>query len=347
MELESKNQSIIEKLKNCPIYQVPEGWVIDYPQFSKIADEQMHTFWPWDEPEVENDVQDLRVRMTEAEQHAVTENLKLFTLYEMHVGDCYWSGRIMKKFKRPELQRMASFFSAVEFNSHAPFYNKVNELLFLDNEDFYGSWKEDKVMVDRMDFISEHASNPNDLISTAAFSFIEGAILYSSFAFFKHFQSQACGKDLIKNVCRGINLSVGDENTHAVGGALIFKQLMDEVAESLTEEEKIYIDESIDAISQAVKEHEFPIIDKLFEKGDLGGITKENMQNFVMHRVDLCRAQLGKEPMYEGEITEDFIESWFYKDINSVAFHDFFSGNGKEYNIDWTESKFGKVWENK
>lgn len=341
----SVNESIIEKLKLCPLYNQPEGWVIEYPQFDKIANEQMHTFWPWDEPEVENDVQDLRVRMTEAERHAVTENLKLFTLYEMHVGDDYWSGRIMKKFKRPEIQRMASFFSAVEFNSHAPFYNQVNELLFLDNEEFYASWKKDPVMVDRMEFISKNASSKNDLISTAAFSFIEGAILYSSFAFFKHFQSQDCGKDLIKNVCRGINLSVGDENTHAVGGALLFKQLWSEVEDKLTQQEKGYVVESIYEVAKSVKEHEYPIIDRLFEKGELGGITKDNLKNFVMHRVDLCLEQVGLEPLYKDDITEDFIASWFYKDINSVSFHDFFSGNGSEYNIDWREDKFGSVWE--
>ena len=112
--------SITEKLKKCPIYKEVEGWIIEYPQFTKLVDEQMHTFWPFDEPEVENDVQDLRVKLSEAEYHGVVENLKLFTTYEMHVGDDYWSGRIMKKFKRPEFQRAASMFSAVEFNSHAP-----------------------------------------------------------------------------------------------------------------------------------------------------------------------------------------------------------------------------------
>ena len=341
------NNSIIEKLKGCPIYKEVSGWVIEYPQFDKIANEQMHTFWPWDEPDVENDVQDLRVRMTEAERHAVTENLKLFTIYEQHVGDDHWTGRIMKKFKRPELQRMASFFSAVEFNSHAPFYNQVNELLFLDSEDFYSSWKQDPAMVDRMKFIGRYAADENDLISIAAFSFIEGAILYSSFAFFKHFQSQDCGKDLIKNVCRGINLSVGDENTHAVGGALLFQQLWSEVGNNLSQHEKEFVVDSIYKVAKAVKEHEYPLIDRLFEKGELGGITKNNLKNFAMHRVDLCLEQLGLEPLYKDEITENFIESWFYKDINSVSFHDFFSGNGSEYNIDWREDKFGSVWETK
>ena len=178
----------------------------------------MHTFWPWDEPSVENDIQDLRVNLTPAEYNGIITTLKLFTLYEMHVGDDYWTGRIMRKFKRPELQRCASMFSAVEFNSHAPFYNKINELLFLDNEDFYSSWKTSEALTKRMEFIDTYAAHENDLISAGAFSFVEGAVLYSSFAFIKHFQAQECGKDLMKNICRGINLSVADENTHAVAG---------------------------------------------------------------------------------------------------------------------------------
>ena len=338
------NKSIISKLVKCDLYKEVSGWVIEYPEFSKLADEQMHTFWPWDEPEVENDLQDLRVRMTVPEQHAVTENLKLFTLYEMHVGDDYWAGRVMKNFKRPEIQRAASLFSAVEFNSHAPFYNRVNEILYKDNEEFYSEWKADPVLKKRMGFIGKYVGDDNDLISTAAFSFIEGAILYSSFAFFKHFQSQACGKDLIKNVCRGINLSVGDENTHAVGGALLFRRLLEQVLPSLSEEEVAYIKNTIKDIGETAYEHECLIIDKMFEKGDLGGITKQNLKDFVKHRVNLCSVQLGLDEILDESSSDKFIEGWFYKDINTVAFHDFFSGSGSEYNIKWKKDRFGLVW---
>lgn len=339
------NDSIIQKLKKCKIYQQPEGWVIEYPQFSAIADQQMHTFWAWDEPDVENDVQDLRVRMSDAERHAITENLKLFTLYEMHIGDDYWSGRVMKKFKRPEIQRMGSMFSAVEYNSHAPFYNQVNERLFLDTEEFYSEWKQDKVLAARMKMIEEVTRDKNDLISTAAFSFAEGAILYTNFAFFKHFQSQECGKDLIKNVNRGIDLSVGDENLHAIGGAMLHNQIRKEASEWLTQEEQNYMDEIIYKLASDVFEHEKLIIKSLFSKGDLTGITEENLVNFVRHRINLCLTQIGLTPIFtDEEITDTFIESWFYKDINSLSLHDFFAGNGNEYNINWTEAKFGSVW---
>lgn len=344
--MEDLNKSIIEKLRTCDLYKKVDGWVIEYPEFSKVADEQMHTFWPWDEPEVDNDLQDLRVRMTPQEQHAVTENLKLFTLYEMHVGDDYWSGRVMKRFKRPEIQRAASLFSAVEFNSHAPFYNRVNELLYLDNEEFYSEWKVDPILKERMDFIAKYAKDDNDLISTAAFSFIEGAVLYSSFAFFKHFQSQACGKDLIKNVCRGINLSVGDENTHAVAGALLFKRLQDQVKSLLTDEETAYIKSSVYSVAENTYKHECKITDNLFAKGAIGGITQQNMYDFIKHRVNLCLNQLGFEDLFDESESDGFIESWFYKDINTVAFNDFFSGNGSEYNINWKRDRFGSVWKN-
>lgn len=325
-----------------PIYQAPEGWIIEYPQFSKLADEQMHTFWPWDEPEVENDVQDVRVRMTEAEKHGITFLLKLFTKYEMFAGDDYWSKRIMDTFKRPEIQRMASLFSAVEMNSHAPFYNKINELLYIDTEEFYSEWKESPILTERMKFISKVVGNDNDLISLAGFSFIEGAVLYSSFAFFKHFQAQECGKDLIKNICRGINLSVADENTHAVGSALLFNQIYQE--SDLSSEQKGTLTDIVYDLGREVYEHEAAIVDTLFEKGPINGITAEQLKDFVKHRANLCLTNLGYKELYEPDELDNFIASWFYANINSVQFHDFFTGSGSEYHIKWDERKFGEVW---
>lgn len=324
------------------IYDAPEGWIVEYSEFSELADQQMHTFWPWDEPEVENDVQDVRVKMTEAERHGVVTVLKLFTTYEMHAGDDYWSNRIMRTFKRPEIQRMASLFSAVEMNSHAPFYNKINELLYLDTEEFYSEWKESDVLKARMDFISKVVGNKDDLLSTAGFAFIEGAVLYSSFAFLKHFQSQECGKDLIKNICRGINLSVADENTHAVGSALLHNTIYSESNLSVVDQQ--HLAKTVFELAEEVYEHESEIISMIFSKGDIGGITRQNMEDFVKHRINLVLNSLGYNSMYEDEEMDGYIASWFYVNINSVQFHDFFSSTGSEYHIKWKESSFGEVW---
>lgn len=333
---------IQEKVNNTDLVKSVGGWVVEYPKYNKITDEQMHSFWAWDEPEVENDVQDIRVRLSHSEKHGLITTLKLFTKYEMMAGDDYWTTRFTNRFKRPELQRMGTMFGAVEYNSHAPFYNKINELLFLDTAEFYSEWKEDPVLRERMSFIGNTINNPNDLLSLGAFSFIEGAVLYSSFAFLKHFQSQDCGKDLIKNICRGINLSVADENTHAVGGALVFRDLIEQA--KLTEEETSEIKRIMTEVAIEVYEHESKIIDMLYSEGDIENLPKSSLKDFVKHRCNLCISQLGFGEVFTEEL-DNFVKGWFYKNINSVQFHDFFTGSGSEYNINWKEGRFGSVWE--
>lgn len=335
--------SIQSKVEKTDLVKPVEGWIIEYPKYATLADSQMHSFWPFDEVEVDNDVQDLRVRLSPSERHGVITVLKLFTLYELNAGSDYWADRFMSRFPRPEFQRMASMFSAVELNSHAPFYNKINELLFLDTEEFYSEWKTNPILKSRMSFIGKCIGSSNDLVSLGAFSFIEGAVLYSSFAFIKHFQSQDCGKDLLKNVCRGINLSVADENTHAVGGAMTYRDLIDQA--NLTKEEVMVLQEKMVSVAQEVYEHESEIIEMIYEEGEIPNLSKQSMKDFVKHRCNLCLQNLGIDPIYPEEGLDGFIKGWFYKNINSVQFHDFFTGNGSEYNMKWKEPKFGSVWE--
>lgn len=325
------------------IYQRVEGWVIEYPEFTKLVDGQMHTFWPHDEPEVDNDVNDLRVNISAAEREAITFLQLLFTHYELRAGDDYWIGRIARRFKRPEFQRMATMFAAVEMNSHAPFYNKGNEVLYLDNAEFYSKWRTDPILVDRMAFIEEVVGSADDLISIGGFTFIEGAVLYANFAFFKHFQAQECGKDAIKNFCRGINLSVGDENTHAVGGALLFRRLLAE--RKLTKEQLEKLAKIFYQLAAIIYEHEAHIIDRIFSFGHIDGITAKNMKDFIKHRINLCLNNLGLEGCYNEEELDGFIASWFYKNIAAIQFHDFFTGGGSEYDSNWSRDLFGTVFD--
>lgn len=326
--------------KTLPMYQDQEGWIIKYPMFAKLADEQMHTFWPWDEPAVDNDIQDLRVRLTPGELNGITTVLKLFTIYERKVGEDYWSGRIAKTFGRPEINRMATLFSAVEGNSHAPFYNKVNEVLYLDNEEFYTSWKESEELSKRIEFVGKAVSDPDDAKSFAAFTFIEGSVLYSSFAYLKHFQSQECGKDLMRNICRGVDLSVADEHTHSLGGALLFGTLCSEMLEIHAVDVRASLRGEIEEMARRVYDHECGIIDLIF-KEEIKGITAHQLRNFVAHRVNLCLQNLGYESILE--VTDTSIEKWFYESINGRKFHDFFTGSGSEYNINYDRLSFN-VW---
>jgi len=313
-----------------------ESFVVDYPQAVEFTNKQLKIFWLPDEIKVEKDVQDILVNMTPAEKHGVITTLRLFTLYELKAGAEYWGGRFMRLFPRPELMRMASAFSMFELAVHKPFYNKINELLHLNTDEFYLSYAKDPVLAERMAFIDEIVSGDDPLMSLAGFSMVEGAVLYSSFAFLKHFQSK--GKNKLNNVVRGINFSVRDENLHSMGGAWAFKQLLEEMSPG--KEYMAELEDKIMAIARRLFEHEHRIVDMIFEKGDIDGVTKEEMQTFVKSRLNVCLSQLGIAPAFSVDPEEDRVSSWFYRGINNYGYNDFFAGAGKEYNRNWDESGF-------
>lgn len=319
--------------------QTPKkSYTFDYPQALAYADAQMSIYWTADEINVEKDIQDIRVNMSEAEAHGVITTLRLFTLYELVAGRDYWLNRVMKRFPRPDIERMASTFGFFELNVHAPFYNKINEALMLNTDEFYMSYVDDPMLKERMDFVEGVVTQENDLLSLGAFSMIEGAVLYSSFAFLKHFQAK--GKNKLMNVVRGINFSVRDENLHCEGGAWLYKQLRQERIESgtYTQEYDKLLSQELTEAARAIAEHEFRIVDMIFEKGEMDGITPEQMKVFVKSRVNLCLERLGIEPIFE--VHNNIVADWFYDNINAPQFHDFFTGVGSSYNRNWDEGGF-------
>lgn len=313
-----------------------ESFVVHYPEAVTFADEQIKILWTHGEIKVEKDIHDILTNFDESEKHAVITALKLFTLYELKAGADYWCGRYMKTYPRPELERMAATFGMFELAIHKPFYNKINEALHLNNDEFYTSYVKDPTLKARMDFIDGAINDPDDLYSTGVFSMVEGAILYSSFAFLKHFQSK--GKNKALNVVRGINFSVRDENMHSEAGSWSYRTQKKE--EQRSAEEMQSIETRIKNAALMIFEHESRIIDMMWEKGDISGITKDDLKIFVKSRINICLGNLEIEPIFEIVPETNTIETWFYDSINKFVFNDFFSGIGREYVRDWDEESF-------
>lgn len=196
--------------KKTKITTKTESFVVHYPDAINYSKEQIKILWTDDEINVEKDVHDILTNFSESEKHATITVLKLFTLYELKAGADYWLGRFMRTYPRPELMRMAATFGMFELAIHKPFYNKINEALHLNTDEFYESYVNDPILKERMEFIDNCIRDKDDLFSVGTFSMVEGGILYSAFAYLKHFQSK--GKNKLLNVVRGINFSVRDEN---------------------------------------------------------------------------------------------------------------------------------------
>ena len=312
-------------------------YIVDYPQAVDLTNEQIRIMWFPEEIKVEKDVQDIRVNLTPAERHGVITTLKLFTQYELLIGNDYWDtfGGLVAR-KPACFSRMANCNSFVENNVHGPFYSKINEALGLATEEFYESYTKDPVLQERMQSLSYGSHvNPEDPHSVANFlimlSMAEGAILYSNFAFLKHFQSN--GKNKISNIVRGINFSVRDESLHCKGSALAFRILCSEYGLA----QEVMQNRAAD-IAAIVREHEHRIVDMIFEEGEIEGITATQMKNFVDSRIDLVMRDLGLNAIHKP--SHNPIAEWFYKGINDYQANDFFQGIGREYTRGHDENDF-------
>lgn len=319
-----------------PFIQLPtESILTKYPAPIEYANKQLEVFWTADEINVDKDIQSVLVDMTEQERHGILTSLRLFTLYELRAGSDYWGDRFVKTFPRPEFRRMASVFSMFELAVHAPFYDKLNQALNVSTDEFYLSYVSHPALKARMEFIDRALNDEDDLYSTAVFAMVEGAVLYSSFAFIKHFQAN--GKNKLNNVCRGINFSVRDEALHSNAGAYCFKELLEE--KKLSFLDSTDLSSRIFRAAREIMEHESQIVDMTFEKGPISGITPDQLKQFASHRVDSVLASLGV--LNINAVTPSGpIGDWFYRDVNSFKFNDHFVGVGSEYKRAWNAEEF-------
>lgn len=326
---------MIEKVQcqtrcNLPIYK--------YPAALEAAKTQLDIIWPFGEPKIEDDLHCLKTELPESDLHGVMTTLKLFTLYEITAGQEYWGGRFTRMFPRNDFRRMASTFACVENAVHTPFYQRVDEMLGLNTNEFYTSFTDDPVLKDRMDFLDDACTDEDDAYSVGTFSMIEGSILYSSFAFLMHFQAE--GKRDMVNMVAGITFSAKDENLHSEGGAWAFRTLQEERREAgvMPEGYEDKLHQRLYGAAKKIYEHECYIIDMIFEKGGIKGITAKQLKNFVQSRIDLCLKGLGLDAVYKPSYNP--IAKWFYTMIGGDAQNDFFHVISSGYNRDWSEKGF-------
>jgi len=294
--------------------------------------------WTHNQIGVESDVAQYHTEFTEAEKHGITTILKLFTTYEIHVGN-YWVDVIYRIFPKHEIRMMALAFAAME-GEHALFYDKLNTALGISSKEFYLSFMEEPAMKERMEVIEKAIElgvseyEEDAALSLATFSIVEGVILYSSFAFLMSFQQPP--KNKLKNTCTGLAYSVRDELIHADADSKLFNVFVKERQVDRTELDKKIID-----MAKKSFELESVIIDNIFSKGKIEGITDHQLKEFVKSRVNRKLKDIDIPPIYE--VSYNPISKWFYKSISSVEFSDFFDRNPTDYTSNWDFNKI-KGW---
>lgn len=315
-----------------------DSYVTEYPQAVEAAIKQMAVFWPAEELGVEEDEADIRTKLTNGERHGILTLQSILTQYELMIGgDEMWGGRIAKMFPRPDVQRMCAVFSAVELTSHAPFYDLINKTLNVATHEFYTEWQRDPVLAEHIAFIDEKASSNDALEATAALAFLEGAVLFSAFAFFKSFNSR--GFNLIPHFVAGIDGSAKDEDFHSQGSAWLFNQCRLERQEAGNHHDlhDVALEAAITQMARDVYAHEERIMEKAFAVGGVRTTTFDEVMHFVRDRINLVLGRLGFPALFQQEKGE--ISAWFYQSLSTFKYSDFFAATQLQYTRNWNKQK--------
>jgi len=170
--------------------------------------------------------------------------------------------------------------------------------------------------------------------SLAIFSaFTEGVNLFSSFAVLLSFKM----RNKLKGVGQIVEWSVRDESLHSNAGCWLFRTLMEEHPKFKT---KKLVNEIEEAGRLAMK-LEFNFIDKVFELGDLENLTKNELKNFIKHRINTKMSDLGLDPIVpSADIDKGALKTmkWFDAVIAGKQHTDFFASRVTNYSkghVDW------------
>lgn len=323
------------KLRVPKIQHFTEDFAPEYPEAETAADYQdIKLRWNHKEFGLEKDIQSMVTELTATELKAVTYLQKLFTLYEADVGEKWWAGRFCKIFPRHEFQRLGITFAQVELQVHAPFYRKLNKLMRLEHPQFYTEYKEEAVLKERMAYLDKYINHENDLIALAVFALMEGVVLFSSFAYFRHFQAN--GKNKLTNFVTGVSRSAEEEEHHSNTGIWAFNLLKKEACLNPIEEKQLIND--IRDAAEVLCDHELQIVRKLFSFGDIDGVCESDFTDFITDRLGDRLGLMGVDNGYH-RTPNNPIKKWFSA-TRGYVYNDFFNRGSGEYSRDWDMSAF-------
>ena len=301
----------------------------EYPTAHDYWMKQQQAHWLHTEVPMANDVTDWKSNLKDHEKNVVGGILKGFAQTETVVND-YWTGLVTKWFRKPEIIMMATTFGAFE-TIHAEAYSLLNEQLGLDN---FAEFLEDESTAAKIENLMQVRDGHDGDIdyhevarSLAIFSaFTEGVNLFSSFAVLLSFKM----RNKLKGVGQIVEWSVRDESLHSNAGCWLFRTLMEEHPELRTPKLIAEIREA----AQAALQLEFNFIDKIFEMGDLENLSKEELKNFIKHRVNTKMGDLGLKPLIpSSEIDQGALKTmlWFDAVIAGKQHTDFFASRVTNY----------------
>ena len=301
-------------------------WMFDY--YSQ--QNQMHWF-PEDVP-LHNDVKDWQT-LDDNEKNLLTQIFRLFTQSDVDVSAGYVD-RYMRIFKKPEARMMMGAFNNME-SIHQHAYSLLLDTVGMPEIE-YKAFSEYEAMADKHEYVDAVRVTKGDKGSIAKAlaiysAFTEGLQLFSSFIVLLNFPR--FGK--MKGMGQIITYSIRDESLHVEAMTKLFREFIQENLDVWTDDFK----KEIYQACREMVELEDRFLDLVFEMGDIDGLTKNEMQQYIRYIADRRLLQLGLKPNYK---IKDNPLNWL-DDVLGVEHQNFFEGRATTYMKAGLRGDVGKV----
>ena len=307
-----------------PVYYT-EGWL-----------KQAQAFWLHTEISMQSDIKDWNEKLTPKEKNLVGNILLGFAQTECAVSD-YWTQKVVSWFPKHEIKQMAMMFGSQE-TVHAVAYSYLNETLGLED---YEAFLHEPATADRFENLVAYSGDSHVGIgrSLAVFSaFAEGVSLYSAFAVLYSFQM----RNLLKGIGQQMKWSVRDESLHSKMGCQLFRHMCDE-----NNQLAHLCKADIIKAAETMVDLEIKYIDKMFEMGDIEGISANDLKHFIKKRtneklVELGYADLSGHFVFNGSAASNL--DWFYHLTGGHTHTDFFAIRSTDYSKAGEGEDFEDIW---
>ena len=290
-------------------------WMFDY----YVQQNQMH--WFPEEVPLHNDVKDWADVLSDSERNLLTQIFRLFTQSDVDVSSGYID-KYMRIFKKPEARMMMGSFANME-SIHQHAYSLLLDTVGMPEVE-YKAFSEYEEMAQKHEYIQTFkvaASNLESIAKALAVysAFTEGLQLFSSFIILLNFSR--FGK--MKGMGQIVTYSIRDESLHVEAMTKLFREFIQENIDIWKDDFK----KELYDICRAMVDLEDKFLDLVFETGNIEGLTKKEMSQYIRYIADRRLLQLGLKPNYN---VKDNPLPWI-DSVLGTEHQNFFEGRATAY----------------
>lgn len=290
----------------------------EYPEVMLFIEAINKSYWVHSEVDFTADIQDFKTNLNHVEREAVKRSLLMIAQIEVAVKS-FW-GDLYKHLPKPEFNGLGSTFAECEFR-HSEAYSRLLTVLGYEKE--FEEFVQSDLIQSRTALFSEYLSQPHITDKLLYFTVIvENVSLFTQFATILSFSKF---KGEMKNIANIVAWTSVDEQIHANAGIWLLNQIKKENPE-LTTLNRTFSSNIIEII-----ENEDKIVDFIFEEGELPWFTKQNLKDFMRHRVDLSMKSLNLPEVFQISTEQYKPMKWFDQEIVAGSLDDFFAKRPVDY----------------